>query len=159
VEPAGLPTFSFSESYENDQGLSRKVVQPPSGSTRQRGYSTAEPDVRSPANAKEKRPFGPNPRLSAVVEHWCRKLHDDDPERTVRTLHHLWWNTHCPLERFLRVLDTTGNITQPQISKSQVRLTRQDTRAAMPYFIRVVQTLVEGPDDTIDGVLANVITG
>jgi len=72
----------------------------------------------------------------------CREFRDDDPERTIKVMLHLWWNSGFRERRFCDLLLEARTITKGRIAGSQVQLGEPGRRRAMPYLLAVLRDLL-----------------
>jgi hypothetical protein len=73
---------------------------------------------------------------AAVV---CSEFRDDDRDRTLEVMIHLWWNSGLQEQRFLELVQEARAITKQRIAAGQVQLGGAGRRRAMPYFLAVLR--------------------
>ena len=73
---------------------------------------------------------------AAVV---CVEFRDDDHERTLEVMVHLWWNSGLQEQRFLELVQEARATTKQRIAAGQVQLGDAGRRRAMPYFLAVLR--------------------
>lgn len=70
------------------------------------------------------------------------EFRDDDPDRTVEVIAHLWWNSGLREHRFCALLQEARRITKARMAASQVQLGEPGRRRATPYFVAVLRDLL-----------------
>ncbi len=66
----------------------------------------------------------------------------DDPDRTIKVVLHLWWNSSFAERRFCDLLQEARTITKARIVGSQVQVGEPGRRRAMPYLLAVLRQLL-----------------
>ena len=60
--------------------------------------------------------------LAVAADVVCREFRDDDAQRTLGVLFHMWWNTGLREQRFVEVVQQARAITKRRIAAGQVEL-------------------------------------
>ncbi len=80
--------------------------------------------------------------LAVAADVVCREFRDDDPDRTVAVMLHLWWNSGSGERRFCDLLQEARTITKARIAAGRVQLGEPGRRRAMPYLLAVLRDLL-----------------
>jgi hypothetical protein len=79
--------------------------------------------------------------VTALIDDYARRFRDNSPDDSIRTAHHLWWNSGLSHDKFVNLINEAVDITKATISSGRVRKGQPGQRQAMPYFFRVLRTL------------------
>jgi hypothetical protein len=90
-------------------------------------------------NRSQTRTSRPGSLLAVAADVICHEFRDDDPERTLKVIFHMWWNTGLREQRFVEVVQAVRAITKKRIAAGQVQLGDPGRRRAMPYFLAVLR--------------------
>ena len=77
--------------------------------------------------------------LAVAADVVCDEFRDDDLERTLKVIFHMWWNTGLRERRFVDLVQAARSITKKRIAAGQVQLGDPGRRRAMPYFLAVLR--------------------
>jgi hypothetical protein len=80
--------------------------------------------------------------LAVAVDVVCDEFRDDDPERTLKFMVHLWWSSGFRERRFCDLLQEARTITKARIAAGQVQLGEPGKRRAMPYLMAVLRDVL-----------------
>jgi len=85
-------------------------------------------------------------RFQAEIENGVRvaamAFRDDDSEVSVKTVVRLWWRSGLRSRRFAKLVRQAREVTQVRVSLGLVKRGQAGRREAMPYFLAVLQDLV-----------------
>jgi hypothetical protein len=85
-------------------------------------------------------------RFQAEIEDGVRAaalvFRDDDTEASVRVAIRIWWRSSLRGRRFAQLVRHAREVTQVRVSLGLVKRGQAGHREAMPYFLAVLQDLV-----------------